>query len=55
MTKEKIYQELAKALAVKGIDILALLKLQSDIKADLQTKQRPHNIRSSDSNENRQQ
>lgn len=35
MTKEKIYQELTKALAVKGIDILALLKLQADIKADL--------------------
>ena len=35
MTKEKIYQELTKALAVKDIDILALLKLQSDIKADL--------------------
>ena len=35
MTKEKIYQELTKALVVKGIDILALLKLQADIKADL--------------------
>ena len=35
MTKEKIYQELTKALAVKGIDILALLKLQADIKSDL--------------------
>lgn len=35
MTKEKIYQELTKALATKGIDILALLKLQADIKADL--------------------
>lgn len=35
MTKEKIYQELTKALAIKGVDIPALLTLQADIKADL--------------------
>lgn len=35
MTKEKIYQELTKALAIKGVDVPALLALQADIKADL--------------------
>lgn len=35
MTKEKIYQELTKALKIKGVDIPALLALQANIKADL--------------------